>query len=392
MLRPAAAEPGALALAPGTANVQAQEKPVLAILTIDDDLQLFRGNRQNFADLLQTGEEQGFLTYVVTVRNLKLTAPRVLGFTYNAPKDLWLKSWFPRPTLVYNRIPQREDERLPWVRKKLAKIANQPDMAFFNRRFFNKWSLFKWLSAYKTTREFVPETKRLTEQSVLAGMLRRHPLVYLKPVMGKAGVGIMTVKISPQKNLPYRLQVQDEKGSSTYHCSTLSRLWLRVRANAKNQSEPYIAQQGISLAKVNGRPFDLRALVQKNADGLWELTGIGARMAGSSSITTHVPRGGSIEDPERLLAAVFGPEKAQQVFSKVRQTVIVLASRIERSARSRLFEMSMDLGIDEEGHMWFFEANSKPMKFDEPHIRKKSLERIFQYGQYIHRRRQQERR
>ncbi|WP_338131315.1 hypothetical protein [Cohnella rhizosphaerae] len=95
MLRPAAAEPGALALAPGTANVQAQEKPVLAILTIDDDLQLFRGNRQNFADLLQTGEEQGFLTYVVTVRNLKLTAPRVLGFTYNAPKDLWLKSWFP---------------------------------------------------------------------------------------------------------------------------------------------------------------------------------------------------------------------------------------------------------------------------------------------------------
>ncbi|WP_338131316.1 YheC/YheD family protein [Cohnella rhizosphaerae] len=192
--------------------------------------------------------------------------------------------------------------------------------------------------------------------------------------------------------MPYRLQVQDEKGSSTYHCSTLSRLWLRVRANAKNQSEPYIAQQGISLAKVNGRPFDLRALVQKNADGLWELTGIGARMAGSSSITTHVPRGGSIEDPERLLAAVFGPEKAQQVFSKVRQTVIVLASRIERSARSRLFEMSMDLGIDEEGHMWFFEANSKPMKFDEPHIRKKSLERIFQYGQYIHRRRQQERR
>ncbi|MDI4644807.1 YheC/YheD family protein [Cohnella hashimotonis] len=392
MLRPAGAEPGVLAVTPGSANVQAQEKPVLAILTIDDDLQLFRGNRQNFADLLKTGEDQGFLTYVVTVRNLKLSAPRVLGFTYNPSKDIWLKSWFPRPTLVYNRIPLREDERLPWVRKKLARIASQPDMAFFNRRFFNKWSLFKWLSQYKTTRGFVPETKRLTEQTVLSGMLKRYPLVYLKPVMGKAGVGIMTVKISPEKNLPYRLQVQDEKGSNTYHCSTLNRLWLRVRANTKTQSEPYIAQQGISLAKVNGRPFDLRALVQKNADGAWELTGIGARMAGSSSITTHVPRGGSIEDPERLLAAVFGPEKAQQVFTKVRQTVLVLAERIERSSHSRLFEMSMDLGVDEDGHLWFFEANSKPMKFDEPHIRKKSLERIFQYGQYIHRRRSQERR
>ncbi|MEK0314352.1 YheC/YheD family endospore coat-associated protein [Cohnella sp. 56] len=392
MLRKAAADPALLARAPTDAIVQAQERPVLAILTIDDDLQLFRGNRQNFADLLKTGEDQGFLAYVATVRHLKLDAPRVQGFTYNAAKDVWIKSWFPRPTIVYNRIPQREDERLPWVRKKLARIASQPDMALFNRRFFNKWSLFKWLSAYKSTRGYVPETKRLTEQRVLSGMLKRHPLVYLKPVRGKAGVGIMTVKLSPEKNLPYRLQVQDEKGSSTYHCATIGRLWTRVRANAPSESEPYIAQRGIPLAKVNGRPFDLRALVQKNAEGVWELTGIGARMAGMSSITTHVPRGGSIEDPERLLVAVFGQEKAQQVFANARHAVLTLASRIERASRSRMFEMSMDLGVDEQGNLWFFEANSKPMKFDEPHIRKKSLERIFQYGHYLHRRRQQERR
>lgn len=392
MQRSAAGDPAVLAGAPGHAIVQAQERPVLAILTIDDDLQLFRGNRQNFADLLKTGEDQGFLTYVVTVRNLKLTAPRVIGFTYNASKDTWIKSWFPRPHVVYNRIPLREDERLPWVRKKLARIASQPDLAFFNRRFFNKWSLFKWLNAYKSTRGYVPETMRLTEQHVLSGMLKRHPLVYLKPVMGKAGVGIMTVKISPEKNLPYRLQIQDEKGSSTYHCATISRLWTRVRSGTKSQSQPYIAQQGISLAKINGRPFDLRALVQKNADGVWELTGIGARMAGSSSITTHVPRGGTIEDPERLLAAVFGSEKAQEVFAQVREALLVLAARIERASRTRLFEMSMDLGVDENGHLWFFEANSKPMKFDEPHIRKKSLERVFQYGHYLNRRRIQERR
>ncbi|MNE78462.1 hypothetical protein D3C80_1748710 [compost metagenome] len=47
--------------------------------------------------------------------------------------------------------------------------------------------------------------------------------------------------------------------------------------------------------------------------------------------------------------------------------------------------MSMDLGIDTEGSMWFFEANAKPMKFDEPHIRKKSLERIFQFSHYLSR-------
>ncbi len=43
----------------------------------------------------------------------------------------------------------------------------------------------------------------------------------------------------------------------------------------------------------------------------------------------------------------------------------------------------MDLGIDSEGVLWFFEANSRPMKFDEPLIRKKSLERIFHYSDYL---------
>jgi hypothetical protein len=45
--------------------------------------------------------------------------------------------------------------------------------------------------------------------------------------------------------------------------------------------------------------------------------------------------------------------------------------------------MSMDLGVDQEGGIWFFEANAKPMKFDEPDIRKRSLDRIFQYGKYV---------
>jgi len=67
------------------------------------------------------------------------------------------------------------------------------------------------------------------------------------------------------------------------------------------------------------------------------------------------------------------------------EAALTLARQIERSARTLLGEMSMDLGIDETGRIWFFEANSKPMKFDEPHIRQKSLERIFQYSLHLYR-------
>jgi hypothetical protein len=369
------------------ALAQTADKPIVAILTIDDDLQLFRGNRRNFADLIRTGESMGILTYVVTVKNLKLQAARVLGYTFRGEDETWVASWFPRPSIVYNRIPLREDEGLPRVRRKLAAIHKQPGIRLFNRRFFNKWSLFQWLNENRITRRYIPETQKLTESAVLAGLLKRHPFLYLKPVRGKAGVGIMTVSIQPEKQLPFRLQIQNEKGSRTYRFSTLERVWERVCKHSASIEEPYIAQQGIRLASVNDRPFDLRALVQKNASGRWELTGMGARVAGDTSITTHVPRGGNIEDPEKLLSSIFGAHKAGIVLSNVRGTVIILAKQIERSSRSRLAEMSIDLGVDEQGNVWFFEANSKPMKFDESHIRNKSLERIFQYSLYLHRRR-----
>ncbi|MFC5700567.1 YheC/YheD family protein [Cohnella faecalis] len=362
-----------------------EDKPVFAILTIDDDIQLFRGNRQNFADLLKTGEKMGFTAYVVTVGNLKLKSARVLGYTYREEDDAWVKAWFPSPGVIYNRIPQREDEMLPHVKRKLVAIARTPGIRLFNRRFFNKWSLFKWLNENRLSRRYIPETKRLTAPVVLASLLKRHRLLYLKPVRGKAGVGIMSVKVQPEKSLPYRLQIQEEKGSRTFRCATLGRLWGKMRSESASSGEPYIAQQGIQLAAVGERPFDLRALVQKNAEGQWELTGIGARVAGISSITTHVPRGGYIDDPEKLLVSVFGREKAGKVLGKVRGTAVLLARQIERSSRLRLGEMSMDLGIDSDGNVWFFEANSKPMKFDEPHIRGKSLERIFQYSLYLHR-------
>ncbi|WP_256756703.1 YheC/YheD family protein [Cohnella sp. WQ 127256] len=365
------------------------EKPVVAILTIDDNIQLFRGNRSNFIDLINTGQQMGIVTYVLTVKNLKLHAARVLGFTFRNEDETWVQSWFPRPSIVYNRIPQREDERLPRVKKKLAALSKQTDIRLFNRRFFNKWSLFQWLNDNKLTKPYIPETKRLTDAISLSNLLKKHQLLYLKPVRGKAGVGIMTVTVQPEKKLPYRLQIQEEKGSRTYRSGTMKRLWDRVVRQSDVLGEPYIAQQGIALATANNRPFDLRALIQKNGIGQWELSGIGARVAGDSSITTHVPRGGYIDDPEKLLLSIFGKEKTGKVLGKVRSTTLTLAKQIERSAHSRLCEMSMDLGVDTTGHVWFFEANSKPMKFDELHIRNKSLERIFQYSLYLHRKKQE---
>lgn len=362
-------------------RLEEDTKPVVAILTMHDSYRMFRGNRQNFEEIIKTGKDMGYLVYVVTVRDLKLGSQTVKGFIPSSDHHSWEQRMFPLPRVIYNRIPYREDEMKPQVRNKIKECLRHPNIDIYNPFFFNKRQLFSWLGKSQLTRKWAPTTKKLKGIPSLYEMVKRYCYLYLKPEDGKAGQGIMRLRYQKNKPLPYRLQIQNNKNSTTYKAATLDRLWERICKETKG--DPYIIQQGIELTSVHGRAFDLRLLIQKSDHGGWNVTGIGARMAGSHSITTHVPRGGTIEDPEKLLPTLFGSEQSEVILNKVRNAAVLIAKQIERGGRYPLGEMSMDLGLDTSGELWFFEANSRPMKFDEPAIRKRSLERIFNYCEYL---------
>ncbi|MFB5267362.1 YheC/YheD family protein [Paenibacillus enshidis] len=358
-----------------------QDKPIVAILTMHDNKRMFRGNQENFQEILETGARMGHLVYVVTVKDLDPGKTSVRGYSYNRSTKQWEPGYFPRPQVVYNRIPDRLDEHKPWVRSRIEELQQAKDITLYNPGFFNKWTLFQALKTSGKTRGLVPATKRLQNSGVLLKMLQSYPCLYLKPESGKAGKGIMKVNCSRRTPTSYRLNIQTNRKSAIFKTSNFNRLWSRIQR--KTGSTPYIVQQGIELATNRNRPFDLRVLAQKNRRGIWRISGVGARLAGSRSITTHVPRGGSIEDPQKLLTNLFGAEMTDAHLQRVQGAALQIARQIESNANGIVGEMSMDLGIDRAGNLWFFEANAKPMKFDEPDIRKKSLERIFYFSSYL---------
>ncbi len=359
---------------------------VLAILTIDDVERDFRGNRANFIDLIEAGKGVGVFVYVTTVNHLKLYNRKIIGFTYDSLNGRWERKFHPLPQVIYNRIPLREDEWAPEVKSKIEDCMNHSAIQLFNPGFFNKWTLFKWLSQSKKTKRYVPVTRRYRADINLLPLMKRYPYLYLKPERGKAGMGIMRVRRIVSRKPRYIIDVQEKGGSHAYRY--LSHQRLKQKINEYAESEDYIVQQGIRLLRCNNRSFDLRVLVQKNHKGVWSVTGVGARQAGELSITTHVPRGGSIEDPRRLLTASLSAAAAERILNRVRRSSIIIAKQIERASGNQLGELSLDLGVDRASRLWFFEANSKPMKFDEPHIRKKSLIRLLQYSNYLVNKRQ----
>ncbi|GIP33687.1 YheC/YheD family protein [Paenibacillus sp. J2TS4] len=363
-------------------ELHSSTQPSIAILTMPDEKRPFRGNHYNFIDLIRCGKELGAFVYVITVNDVKLWERKIKSYVYNPTTKTWSEIMLPLPDVIYNRIPTRKDELHPEVQQTVQSLLRHSHIRLFNPFFFNKWTLFEWLNKTKQTKRFIPATQRLTSQNDVELFLKHYSTVYLKPVRGKAGKGIMKIEAGSSKTkASYRLIIQNFRKSHISVHTQISKLWGVLKEQIG--SEDYIIQQGIKLSSYQNRPFDLRVLVQKNGKGSWSLSGIGARVAGKLSITTHVPRGGSIDEPDKLLSATFGKETARSILLKVKKAAYSIARRIEKASGHTLGEMSMDLGIDTSGQIWFFEANSRPMKFDEPDIRKKSLERIIQYSLYL---------
>jgi hypothetical protein len=365
------------------ATASENPKPIIAILTVPHEKRIIRGNRHNFIDLIRIGKELGAEVYVLTTSDFKLAEKKLHGYKYQFRKKLWQKQWLPAPHVIYNRIPYRRYEMKPEIQQMIHACCRSHHIQLFNPTFFNKWTLFEWLNKSTQTRKYIPKTQQLSHSSDLDRFMKEHHVVFLKPVRGKAGRGIMRVerKINARNQVEYRLYAQEDTCMRMTAHKSLDSLWRDILDHRGNKE--YILQQGIALTNFKKRNYDLRALIQKTYQGKWSVTGIGARVAGKLSITTHVPRGGSIDDPKKLLTIGFGKERAMHILNRCKRVSIQLAKQIEKSSKQQLGEMSMDLGVDTSGRIWFFEANSKPMKFDEPHIRQKSLSRIIRYGIYM---------
>lgn len=364
-------------------NPVALQGPLIGILTVRrPGSTSFRGNHENFRDICAMGRRLGLTVAVFTPEGLR-GRDRLEGFL-DAPASKGRRSWkkaiLPLPAVVYNRIPDRIAEQLGAV-KRVKKRLEELQIPLFNHSFFDKYQLSEWLQGSADTASFLPQTEQVVERAQIERWIQRYPLLYVKPIDGKAGDGILQVR---EDGKSWRVVFQKNGERTRMRCPKLSDavqvVWQRVKGRA------YLLQEGVELAALEGRPFDLRMLVQKNREGRWKVTGVGARVADADGITTHVPNGGEIARAHTTLRHAFGEGRGDEIYKAARVAALLFAETIENSARQQgrlIGELSLDVGVDVKGELWFFEANAKPMKFDEPRIRAKSLMRLLQYCTYL---------
>jgi len=148
-----------------------------------------------------------------------------------------------------------------------------------------------------------------------------------------------------------------------------------------------VVQQGIRLIEIDKCPIDFRFHMHKDGNNDWVVAGIGAKKAGRGSVTTHIKNGGSLMTPEQALSRTF-KDRASEVLQEAKAVAIKLSEAIERNYNHTLGELGLDIGIDQDGAVWMFEANAKPGRsiFKHPALREQgraSLEYILDHCLYL---------
>lgn len=305
-----------------------------------------------FAKLLSVQKSVGALPFIFGEQHIDWDRGMMKGFFFR--KKGWVIHEVPFPNVIYDRLPNRKTENRPHLKKIKDKLQQDYLIPWYNPGFFNKLDVHERLLDNPLAVEFLPDTATFSSFSQIEKMLSDYGHIYIKPFNGSLGNSVHQIIYDKQENMYYCRYCDSKHVNRLLKFSTLESLFKYVfRGKSMNKM---LIQQGIHLLRHQQRALDFRVHTNKDEHGTWQVTAIAAKIAGIGSVTTHVHNGGVI----KTLEEIFPIAECSLYKEKLTHASLVLSEAIEQDMEGIIGEIGFDLGIDRNGRVWLFEANSKP--------------------------------
>ncbi|PGY11232.1 YheC/YheD family protein [Bacillus sp. AFS031507] len=305
-----------------------------------------------FSKLLSVNKMVGALPFVFGEQHIDWDQGIIEGYIFQ--NNAWETLEVPFPNVIYDRLPNRRSENNPKLIKVRDRLQKEYLIPWYNPGFFNKLDIHERLIQDDIVASFLPETLPFTSFSSIETMLSTHGHVFIKPKNGSLGLGVHQI-IYDKHTDDYFCRYQDESGTNRLRrFSSLERLMGIVFAN--QSLEKMLVQQGINLLRSESRPIDFRVHTNKDDLGNWHVSAIAAKIAGPGSVTTHKRSGGDV----KTLEEIFSGDERTLYKERLSHSALLLSSSLDRNVEGIIGEIGFDLGIDRNGDVWLFEANSKP--------------------------------
>ncbi|MFD0589796.1 YheC/YheD family protein [Paenibacillus sp. GCM10027627] len=228
---------------------------------------------------------------------------------------------------------------------------------YASRNIRGKLRVCRYLKGSSDLRQYVPDTVSFS-RSNLEAMLGRYGILYVKPDVGSLGIGICKIK---RTRSGYELKSIQGKQQTSTKLESAAALYDRIAAGSKGKN--LIIQQGIKLDQVKGRPYDIRAMVQRKPGGGWTCTGFMVKAGAAGKIVTNYYQGGSIWTLRKLHDQLGLSESESAARSGKLGWVALKMAALLSAKRSGMREMGIDFAFDRDHRLWVLEVNSNHPQF-----------------------------
>lgn len=216
------------------------------------------------------------------------------------------------------------------------------------RKVANKWMKFAVLQQHSGVAKHIPSMRRFSAEN-LAAMLRQHPFIVAKPIVGTGGSRVMKIQRAGSGFMLHSAGTKKTYGSMPELLQAITRI---------SGKRPLMLQQGIQLTTIDGRPVDYRVKLAKVGRN-WEIRAVVGRVARPGLFVTNLCQGGmqlkGRQAVRRTFPASLVKDKIATMVGVARTSTMLLESRYPGIGM-----LGYDFGIDKKGTVWIFEVNTKP--------------------------------
>ncbi|SFB32391.1 YheC/D like ATP-grasp [Lentibacillus halodurans] len=257
----------------------------------------------------------------------------------------WQKMVSPFPDVINNIAPSSRIQQTRTERKLRREL---PFTSFYVG---NKFHLPKKLVKYRKYANLLVPFKMCRHENIIHEFMQENKIVVFKPIMGRRGENIFFVEKRGN-----RYSLLDHKKEQIIGQEKFNEWLHKVILKRKNS---YLVQRYIHSRTKSDEPFHIRAHVQKNGDGSWQLTKIYPRVGSKKSNLSNIANEGRIEELGPFLEREFGGQ-GKEYEQKTLEIAIGLTRHLDHIHGLALDELGIDLTIDQNGRFWLHEVNNGP--------------------------------
>ncbi len=330
-------------------------------------------------ELTDACRHAGALVYFFTPDDIRSSQSTIEGWVMGPPE---YHGSFPIPDVIYNRLPSRKLDNEPSLQQFLKSAKTHWHTSIFNEKYLDKTEVFQALRHHLGSTRYLPESHACQSANQLKMMCTKYRVVFLKPITGSLGKGIL--RISKTRS-GYQISSSSVVGISKKEYASLNALVTAI--SGKLRAGKYQIQQGLNLIEVGGRPVDFRALVQKNITNRWKVTSIVARTAGNNRFVSNVAQGGTVSTVGQTVNKSNMNGNKKGASTRLQKAALTIARGIDTKIPFHFGELGIDLALDQDGRVWLLEVNSKPSKNDSSILTdsaiRPSVKQVVQYARYL---------